>query len=142
MSISTSVENSILDLLFNSVSMAGYADASMSETALAIGLHNADPGDDGDMSTAEADYPGYARQSTARPGGWSLASGGSVSPLAPIVFPASSSFGAPVTHWSIGKASGGANALILFSGVVVPSIPVAGSGVTVRLLTATACTLD
>jgi hypothetical protein len=67
-------------------------------------------------------------------------SSGSVSPVSNIDFPAGTGGSGTVTHFSTGKTGGGA-AAILFSGTVTPNI-VTGNGVTPRLTTATAITLD
>ena len=92
------------------------------------------------MSTNEATYTSYARVNVARTtGGWTVTNN-SVSPNANIDFPAGTGGSGTVTHFAAGKTGGGA-ADILFSGTVTPNI-VTGSGVTPRLTTATAITLD
>lgn len=142
MSISNTSETAILSLIFNATAWANYADnaASSPQTNIHVGLNTADPGDAGDMSTNEATYTSYARVNVARSsGGWSV-SGGSVSPVSNIDFPAGTGGSGTVTHFSTGKTGGGA-AAILFSGTVTPNI-VTGNGVTPRLTTATAITLD
>lgn len=142
MSISNTTESAIMALIFNATAWANYADnaASSPQTNIHVALHTADPGDTGTMSTSEAAYTSYARVNVARTsGGWSE-SGGSVSPVANIDFPAGTGGSGTVTHFSTGKTGGGATA-ILFSGGVSPSI-VTGNGVTPRLSTATAISLD
>jgi hypothetical protein len=64
-----------------------------------------------------------------------------VSPTDYIVFRASGGAGSAITHFSTGK-SGGGSAPILWSGILTPSIPTTGSGITVRLTPATTITLD
>ena len=143
MTISDTTENAILNLVFRAVAWANYADnaASSPETNIVHALHTADPGDSGTMSTSEITYTSYARTNVARTtGGFSAASGGSVSPAANIDFPAGTGGSGTATHFSSGKSGGGA-AAILWSGTVTPNI-VTGSGVTPRLTTATTYTLD
>lgn len=142
MSISNTTENAILDLIFSATAWANYADnaATSPQTNIHVGLHTADPGDAGTMSTSESAYTSYARVNVARSSGWSAASGGSVSPAATISFPAGTGGSGTVTYFSTGKTGGGA-AAILFSGTVTPNI-VTGSGVTPQLSTSTAITLD
>lgn len=142
MSISDTTENAILDLIFRATAWANYADnASTSpETNIHCALHTADPTDSGTMSSSEAAYTSYARVNVARSTGWDAASGGSTSPAANIDFPAGTGGSGTVTYFSTGKTGGG-TAAILFSGTVTPNI-VTGDGVTPRLTTATAITLD
>lgn len=143
MTISDTTENAILNLIFRAVAWANYADnaATTPETNIPHALHTADPGDAGTMSTSETTYTSYARTNVARTtGGFSAASGGSVSPAANIDFPAGTGGSGTVTHFSTGKSGGGA-AAILWSGTVTPNI-VTGNGVTPRLTTATTLTLD
>ena len=109
-------------------------------TEVANALHTADPGETGTQSTSESAYTSYARVDVARSGsGWTVTNN-SVSPVANIDFPAGTGGSGTVTYFSTGKTGGGATA-ILFSGTVTPNI-VTGNGVTPRLTTATAITLD
>ena len=143
MSISDTTENAILNLVFRAVAWANYADnaASTPETNIVFALHTADPGDAGTQTTSEITYTSYARTNVARTsGGFSAASGGSVSPSANIDFPAGTGGSGTATHFSSGKSGGGATA-ILWSGTVTPNI-VTGNGVTPRLTTASTLTLD
>jgi hypothetical protein len=71
--------------------------------------------------------------------GWTV-TGNSVSPAANIDFPAATGGTETVTHFGIGTAETGTGKL-LASGTVTPNIAVS-SGVTPRLTTATAITLD
>jgi hypothetical protein len=142
MSFSNTAENSIMALIFNATAWANMADnaASSPQTNIAVGLHTADPGEAGTMATSETTYTSYARQSVARSNaGWTV-TGGSVSPAANIDFPAGTGGSGTVTHFSTGKTGGGA-AEIHLKGTVTPNI-VTGSGVTPRLTTSTAITLD
>ena len=142
MSISNTTETAILELIFNATAWANYADnaATTPETNIVVALHTADPTDTGTMSTSEIAYTSYARADVARTsGGWTV-TGGSVSPVANIDFAAGTGGSGTATHFSTGKSGGGTSA-ILWSGTVTPNI-VTGDGVTPRLTTATAITLD
>jgi hypothetical protein len=145
MSISDTTENAILALIFCATAWGNYADnaATTPQTNIAVGLHTADPGDAGTMSTSEATYTSYARVSVARTtGGWTVSgtSPTQVAPVATIAFAAGTGGSGTVTNFSQGKTGGGA-AAILFSGTVTPNI-VTGNGVTPQLSTATVSTLD
>lgn len=146
MSISNTTENAILDLIFRATAWANYADnaASSPQTNIGCSLHTGDPGDGGDATTSEATYTSYTRVNVARSTGFNAASGGSTSPAANIDFPAGTGGSGTVTHWAAAKSNAtpptGAQT-ILWSGTVTPNI-VTGNGVTPRLTTATAITLD
>ncbi len=142
MSISNATETAILKLVFQAVTWANYAiNATASpETNIDVGLNTADPADTGTMATSETGYTSYARVSVARTtGGWAESTG-TVSPVANIDFPAGTGAPDTVTHFTTGKTGGGATA-ILWSGTVTPNIAT-GNGITPRLTTATAITLD
>ena len=142
MSISDTTETAIMALIFNATAWANYADnaAGTPQTNVAVALHTADPGDGGTQSTSEVTYTSYARVSVARTsGGWTV-TGGSVSPVAAITFPAGTGGSGTVTFFSTGKTGGGATA-ILWSGTVTPNI-VTGNGITPQLTTASTITLD
>jgi len=142
MSFSNTTETAIMSLIFLGTAWANYADNATSspQTSIAIGMHTGDPGEAGTMSTSESAYTSYARQSVARSGSGFAVTNNSVSPVANIDFPAASGGSETITHTSAGKTGGGA-AAILMSGTVTPNISVV-SGVTPRLTTATAYTLD
>lgn len=143
MSMSDAAENAILLLIFNATTWANYAiNASSSpETNIVVAAHTADPGDSGAMNTSEAAYTSYARVNVARTsGGWTVTAN-SVSPAASIDFPASGASGSTLTHFSTGKSGGGSSA-ILFSGTVTPNVAIGAAGITPRLTTATAITID
>jgi hypothetical protein len=144
MSISDTTENAILNLIFSATAWANYADnaATSPQTNIAMSLQTADPADAGTMSTSEAAYTSYARVNVGRSAGWSTASGtgGTVSPVAAITFPAGTGGSGTVTNFTAGKTGGGALAY-LWSGTVTPNI-VTGNGVTPQLSTSTTITLD
>ncbi len=143
MSLSNAAENAILDLIFRATAWANYADnaASAPQTNVHVALHTADPTDAGDMTASEAAYTSYARVNVARSSGWNAASGGVVNPAANIDFTASGASGSTITHFSTGKTGGGAQP-ILFKGAVTPNIAIGAAGITPRLTTATAISLD
>jgi hypothetical protein len=144
MSKGDTFENDLLKLIFNATAIANIADnaASSPLTSLYVALHTADPGDAGNQGTSEISYTGYARVAVARTtGGWTASSAGSTSPVATIVFPASTGgTGGTVTYASIGVAASGATK-ILYSGAVTPNITVA-NGVTPQLGTGSTVTED
>ena len=142
MSISDTTETAILGLVYTATAWANYADnaACSPQANIVVALHVADPGDTGTQSTSPATYTSYAPVNVARStSGWTV-TGGSVSPVANIDFPAGTGGTGTVSFFSTCKSGGGA-AAILWSGTVTPNI-VTGSGVTPRLSTATTITLD
>jgi hypothetical protein len=138
-SATNAFENSILALFFNGTAIADLAedDTSSPATTLTVSLHTGDPGEAGDMTTNEAAYTGYARQTVARTsGGWTV-TGNSVSPNSNIDFPESSS-SETITHIGIGT---GTSDNLMFYGALDASISVVG-GSTPRISTSTTITLD
>lgn len=142
MSISDTTETAVLELIFNGKSWGNYAiNASSSpQTVISFGMHSADPGDSGTMTTTEIAYTSYARVDVARTSTSLAVTGNSVSPVASVTFPAGTGGSGTITHFSTGKSGGGATA-ILWSGTVTPNI-VTGSGITPSLTTASTITLD
>jgi hypothetical protein len=145
MAIAGTTETAILQLIYNAIAWANYADnaAGTPQTNISIALHTADPGTGGTQSTSEVAYTSYARASVARTtGGWTVTGVGpaSCSPTSNITFPAGTGGAGTCTNFSTGKTGGGA-APILWSGTVTPNI-VSGAGVTPVLTTATTITLS
>ncbi len=142
MSISNSFETSLLGLIFTAVAIANVADNAGTSpiTNMQYSLHTGDPGEAGDQTTSETTYTSYARAAVARSGAGHTVTGGSVSPDANVDFPAGTGGSGTVTHFGVGRDASGAGQLF-FSGTVSPNIAV-GDGVTPRLTTATAVTLD
>ena len=138
MSKSNAFENDIIDLLFNAVAIADIAenDTTSPATTLTLALHTSDPGEAGDMSTNEAAYTSYARQTVARTSGGFTVSGDSATLLANLDFPAATGGSETITHFSIGSGTGNN---MMYSGTVTPNIVVT-SGVTPRLTTGTTVT--
>lgn len=139
---SDTFETDWLKLIFNATAIANIADnaATSPLTNLYAALHTADPTDAGTQASNEATYTGYARVAVARTtGGWTV-TGGSVSPVAAINFPACTAGTNTITHWSVGVSSSGANKY-LYAGPVSPNISVS-AGVTPQLTTASTVTED
>jgi hypothetical protein len=149
MSLSNDFENDLLLLIFNATAIANLADnaASGPLTNIQYSLHTADPGEAGNQTTSETSYTSYARAAVARTGGGHTVTANSVSPAANVDFPAGTGTPSPAetaTHFATGTVTLAASpntGKILFSGTVAPNI-VVGDGVTPRLTTATAITLD
>lgn len=139
---SDAAETAILSLIFCATAWANMADnaATSPQTNISMALHTADPTDAGTQSSSEAAYTSYARVNVARTtGGWTVTNN-SVSPVANIDFPAGTGGTGTVTHGSAGKTGGGASAIHIY-GTITPNI-VTGNGVTPRITTASAFTLD
>ncbi len=120
---STATATNFLKLLYQAVAWANVADnaAASPFTNVYWGLLTALPTGAGDQTTNEVTYTGYARQAVARTtGGHSVASG-SMSPVANVVFPVSTSGTPTVTHFNTGSASSGVGNLWHF-GSVTPNI--------------------
>ena len=140
MSKSNAFETDMLELWFNATAIANLADnaATAPATTITVALHTASPGEGGNMSTNEATYTSYARQTVARTsGGWSI-SGDTASPVADIDFPEATGGSETITHFSVG--TGVANNM-LYYGTVTPNIVVT-AGVTPRLTMASTITED
>lgn len=141
MSLGNTFENDLLKLIFKATAIANIADdaASSPLTNLYVTLHTADPGEAGTGATSECAYTSYARVAVARGAGWTVTNN-SVSPAADIAFPACTGGTETATHFGVTVASSGASKL-LGSGVISPNIAIA-SGVTPKLTTASAITID
>ena len=97
-------------------------------TNLYVSLHTADPGPAGTQSTSEAAYTGYSRVAVARTtGGWSTTNQ-TISNVAAVTFPTSTSGPEVETYFGIGLESSGATPL-LYSGQLTNSLTV-NNGVT------------
>ena len=121
MSKSNAFENQILSHIFLNTDIANIGDAAGLQNSVAAGnlyvaLHTADPGEAGDQTTSEANYVGYARAAVARVTGWQV-TGNLAENVAAVQFPICTGGSSNVTHFSVGKLSGGASD-ILYSGVL------------------------
>src|SRR5215472_161475 len=86
MAIAGTTETAILQLIYQAVAWANYADnaAGTPQTNISIALHTADPGTGGTLSTSEVAYTGYARASVPRTvGGWTITGAGPAS-MSPV----------------------------------------------------------
>lgn len=134
-------ENDLLKLIFNATAIANIADnaASSPLTNLYISLHVGAPTEEGDQTTNEVSYTGYARVAVARTSGGFTVTGSSVSPAANIDFgQMTAGTGGTVTHFGIGTAVSGAGKL-LYGGAISPNITVANGSIP-RLTTASTVT--
>ena len=130
MSLGNTTENELALLIFNATAMADIAenDSSSPATFFDVALHTSDPGEAGTMSTNEAAYSGYARETVARTsGGWTVAAA-NVSNTALITFTISADGPESLTHFSVGKTGGGATQ-ILASGALDSTL-VVNNGIT------------
>ena len=123
---STSLSNSLLNLIFQGTAITGIATNATTSplTSLYVSLHTANPGVGGSQTTSEAAYTGYARVAVVRTSsGWSTATAGSTSPVSNVNFPAATAGSETETFFAIGTAATGAGT-ILYVGSVTPSISV------------------
>ena len=140
MSKSDTLENAILDLLFNGTTIPDLAedDTTSPATTITVALHTASPTDSGDMTANEATYTSYVRKTVARTsGGWTI-TGNSASPVANIEFAAATGGSETITYFSVGT---GVSDNVMYYGTVTPNIVVT-SGVTPILTTASTVTED
>ncbi len=119
-----------LEMIFQAVQSASMVGLVRNDTApltnLYVSLHTADPTAGGAQNSSEAAYTGYLRVAVARTsGGWSI-SNETISNVATIAFPASTS-GPEVETWvAVGTASSGAGVL-LWAGPLTASLTVNNS---------------
>lgn len=134
-------ENDLLKLIFNGTAISNLADnaASSPLTNLYVSLHTADPTEEGNQTSSEAAYTGYARVAVARSGsGWTVTNN-SVSPTSNIEFgECTASPGSAITYVGIGTASSGTGKL-LYGGALTPNITMA-VGVIPRIKTSSTIT--
>jgi hypothetical protein len=119
-----------LKLVFQAVNWANVADntATSPLTNLFVSLHTADPTAAGTQTSSEAAYTGYARVSVARTSsGWSITAE-TISNVAAITFPASTSGPEVETFVGVGTLTSGAGVL-LWAGPLTSSLTV-NNGIT------------
>lgn len=107
-----------LEMIFQAVQSASMVGLVRNDTSpltnIYVGLHTANPGATGDQTTSEAAYTGYARVAVARTsGGWSISSQ-TITNVAAVTFPLSTSGPEVETYVGIGTASSGAGVLLWF----------------------------
>jgi hypothetical protein len=108
---STSICNSIINLMYRATAWANVADnaAGSPLTNVHVGLHTGNlTAGTNSQAENETAYTNYARQAVARSTGWNAASGGGTANAATISFPQCGVTGATLTHCSTGIASSGA----------------------------------
>jgi len=125
MSMSNSAENDLLELLFLNQDWEGIGDAgglrgSVTAGNFYIALHTADPGEDGDQSTNEADYTGYSRVAVPRTSAYWEINNGVVSNKQTIQFNECTGGNNLVTHFSVGKGASGATQYIFRGALSAP----------------------
>lgn len=130
---SNTFENEFLALIFQNANIGRIGDTigvrgSVSAGSIYIALHTADPGEDGDQLTNEANYTSYARVAVVRSeSGW-IVSGNSVVNADVIAFPVCTGGSNTITHFSIGTDPSGTGK-ILFKGALTDSLSVS-NGIT------------
>ena len=128
---STASSNAIMALIYNATPWANVADnASASPiTAIYIALATASGAVADTMSTNEATYTNYVRQSATRSvAGWTAPSGGATSNVAQITYPQCGVTGNTITSAKTGVATGASevlhygdlNAPIIVSNLIQP----------------------
>lgn len=135
---STTFDNDILKLIFNSTPISGIALNDSAGTHLYVSLHTASPLSNGTQTTYEATYESYQRVSVIRTSSGWIISNGSVSPAATITFPACTGGYESITHFAIGTAATGTGKILYF-GSLNPAISMSSS-VTAQITTASTIT--
>ena len=110
---SNAFRNALFLLIFNNddtgLNKIGDATGIIKSTAdgtLQVALHTADPGLGGSMTTNEASYTGYARQTIARtPGGFTVSTNTATN-VGAVTFPTNTGTQQTITHISVGYTSG------------------------------------
>ena len=121
-----------LEMIFQAVQSADMVGLIRNDSApltnLYVSLHTADPTAAGDQTSNEAAYSGYMRVAVARTtGGWSISSE-TISNVAAITFPISTSGPESETYVGVGTASTGAGVL-LWAGPLTSTL-VVNNGIT------------
>lgn len=136
MSKTNTLENGLLDLIFNNNALANIGDASGLQPSGAAGslyvaLFTSDPGEAGSQAN-EAAYTSYARVAVARSaGGWTV-SGNQVSNTSAVTFPQATGGSETITHFGIMTASSSGD--MLYSGALTASLAVS-NGITPEFAT-------
>jgi hypothetical protein len=117
MSKSKPTENQLLQSLFQNAALPAYGGT------LYISLHSADPGENGDQSTNEVTYTGYARVAVSRTAAGFAVTNNLAQNAATITFPSCTGGSATATHVSVGIAPTGAGQ-ILYSGPLTAALAI------------------
>lgn len=120
MSKSNTFETNLLAHIFNNDDVALVGDAtglrgSSTAGSLYVSLHTGDPGEAGDQTSSETNYPNYLRVAVARTSGAWTVSGNNVSNAALVQFATCGAGSATITHFGVGTASSSTGKL-LYSG--------------------------
>lgn len=140
MSKTNALENSVLALILNGTAIADIAenDTTSPASTITLSLHTASPGEAGDMTTNEATYTGYLRQTVTRDSsGWTV-SGNSATLTSNVTFPECTAGSNTITHFGVGT---GVSDNLMWWGALDASISVS-SGVTPILNTTVTITED
>lgn len=116
-SATDTLENGLALLLFNNIALAGVGDAagilgSAAAGNLYMSLHTAPPGEAGNQSTSEANYPGYARVPMPRTAAAWQVSANNWQNLVTAQFPASTGGSNTIVSVGIGTEPTGAGKLL------------------------------
>lgn len=117
MSKSATFTYDFMRLVYNAVAIPNVADnaGSSPNTQIIVGLHYADPGEGGNLSTNAVAYDDYAPAAVPRSSaGWTVGAGGAVSNAAQVSWPESAGGVATGAYWSTALSTG--TAKILHSG--------------------------
>ena len=123
MSRSNDAENNYLLFMFNNTTWATVGDAtglvgSGGAGSFYVSLHTGDPGEGGSQNTSEATFGQYSRQAVARTsGGWTVAAN-VVTNTAAITWTECDSGSESITYVGIGRDSGTAAGMLLWSGIL------------------------
>jgi hypothetical protein len=138
---STAASNAIVALIYNATPWANIADnaASSPITTIPVALATASYSVSSTLSSNEATYTNYLRQSTARTtSGWTAPSSGATSNVAAIEYPQCGASGNTITSAATGKGAGAAevfhygdlNASIAVSNLIQPRFPIGAVTIT------------
>jgi len=128
MAMTVDFETNILKLLFNNTNLANVGDNTGLQGSGSAGefwgsLHTADPTNEGNQTSNEATYTGYARANVARStAGWTVSSN-TVSNANLINFPTCTAGNNTITHFGVGYSQTG-NGTLQFVGQLTSTLAV------------------
>lgn len=139
MAKSNTLASGLLSLILNNANLANIGDStglrgSSTAGSLYVSLHTADVAKGSAQDSNEASYTGYARVAISRSGSAWTVTGNNAVNAAQVLFALCTAGSAAVTHWAIGTASSGSNA-VLYSGPMAGA-PKAFTATTADTLTA------
>ena len=139
---SKAYENAWMRFIFQAIDIDTIATSPAGAiTNLWIALHTADPGENGNQTTNEVAYTGYARVAITRTAaGWNVVQN-AANPVVPVEFgEMTAGTAGTATHATIGTLGNGTG-MVLYRGALTPPIPFS-VGVTPRMRTTTTVTED